>query len=99
MTCLDCPNATMVHASGGMYIECAAIQAMSLPPARLVHPRHRVLVYMGQVFIPKECPNPEVPCDLKTQVDPRKTQPCRDENGAILPRRKKLKAGHKTCPA
>ena len=91
MTCLDCPNANMDHASGGLYIDCAAIREMMLPPARLAHPRHRVLVYMDQVFIPKECPNPAVPADLKVQSAPRRNQPCRDENGTIPSSAKKKK--------
>jgi hypothetical protein len=65
MTCLDCPRAAMVYKSGGMYIECAAIRELGLPPVRRAHPRYQVLVYMDQIFIPKECPNPEVTSSLK----------------------------------
>ena len=81
----------MVYTPGGMHVECAAIRAMELPPARNAHQRNRVMVYKEQFFIPKECPNPEVPSELKVDFDLRKTQPCRDGNGNLIPRRSKRK--------
>lgn len=68
MTCLDCPKATTVYTAGGMHIDCAAIRELGLPTPRYAHQCHQVLVYMDQVFIPKECPRLEVSSDLKTEA-------------------------------
>lgn len=61
MTCKECPNVTMVFTDGGMYFECEAIRALHLPNTRLTHQSYQVMTYMDQVFIPKECPNSNVP--------------------------------------
>ena len=87
MNCSKCPHATLVYTSGGMHVECAAILAMALPPARHNHRRGVVMVSLGTYFIPKECPNPDVPAELKIEFDARKTQPCRDGDGNLISRR------------
>jgi hypothetical protein len=43
-----------------MYFECAAIRAMNLPLTRNNHQSWQVMVYFGNVFIPKECIHPDV---------------------------------------
>ena len=86
MNCSQCPSATMVYTSGGMYVECAALRAMGQPPARPGRPLGSVMVSLGTFFIPKECPNPDVPSELKLAFDARKTQPCLDGEGKPIPR-------------
>ena len=91
MNCSQCPSATMVYTSGGMYVECAALRAMGQPPARPGRPLGSVMVSLGTFFIPQECPNPDVPVELKLEFDARKTQPCLDGEGNRLPRRSRRK--------
>lgn len=86
MNCSKCPNGNMVYTSGGVHVECAAILAMDLSPSRPGHRHGVVMVYMGKFFFPKECPNPAVPVELKVEFDARKTQPCRDAEGTLIPR-------------
>ena len=93
MNCSQCPSATMVYTSGGMYVECAALRAMGQPPARPGRPLGSVMVSLGNYFIPKECPNPDVPSELKLAFDARKTQPCLDGEGKPIPRRSRRKIG------
>lgn len=91
MSCNNCPNATLVFTSGGMYVECSALQALGVPPSRPGRPAGRVMVSLGTYLIPQECPNPEVPVELKQVFDARKTQPCLDGAGNRLPRRSQRK--------
>ena len=81
----------MVYTSGGMYVECAALRAMAQSPARPGRPLGSVMVSLETFFIPKECPNPDVPSELKLAFDARKTQPCLDGEGKPLPRRSRRK--------
>lgn len=54
MLCSHCQNATAVYLHGGMYYECSALRAMKVPYC--YHKAWQIQVYMGKIYVPKECP-------------------------------------------